>query len=86
MKTDNIEPDLTNNGRSLTSALNQDELILFDYLKKALLEIFPLEDVDGNGKSVKPHFSDMSLELAECFAFNATKGISGYVKNIVDKK
>jgi hypothetical protein len=77
MKTDTLKPDLTNNGVSLTSALDSQQLILFDYLKNALLEIFPLQD---------GVFTEMSLELAENFAIRATDGISVYIENIIQSK
>ena len=81
MKTDTIHPDLTKAGKSLIAVLNQEDLLLFDFLKNAMLEIFPLRDTDDKGNSVKPYFDEMSLELAECFAFKATTGISEYIKS-----
>jgi len=80
MKTDKIQPDLTPTGHSLTSVLDGKQLILFDSFKKAMLEIFPLVEVDSEGNPVKPHFDKMSLEFAENFAFQAVQATSDYVK------
>ena len=83
MKTDTINPDLTEANQSLIATLNQDDIILFDFLRKSMLEIFPLtQEVDDNGNPKgNEHFSQNALELAEYFAFVATNGISDYFSN-----
>lgn len=90
MKTDNINPSLTDTNQALVGTLTGDELILFDFLKKSVLEIFPqnlLLDKDGTlilegGKPVYlDTFPKETLELAESFAFKATTGISEYINS-----
>jgi len=92
MKTDTINPDLKNT--ALVGSFNQEELILFDFFKKAILEIFPLiQDIDEQGKPVgKLHFAgdnfenENTIELSENFAFNAVSGLSDYIDRKTHKK